>query len=72
METTAYEQSQTDNVDDLVRDYLPLVKKIGLHLVARMPPEIELDDMMQVVENWIGEKRKKGKLRKVRRRREDF
>lgn len=48
METTAYAQNPLDSVDDLVRDYLPLVKKIGLHLVARMPPDIELDDMMQV------------------------
>jgi RNA polymerase sigma factor for flagellar operon FliA len=48
METTAYAQNRLDSVDELVRDYLPLVKKIGLHLVARMPPEIELDDMMQV------------------------
>lgn len=48
MEKTAYAQNPRENVDDLVRDYLPLVKKIGLHLVARMPPDIELDDMMQV------------------------
>ena len=48
METTAYAQNPLASVDELVRDYLPLVKKIGLHLVARMPPEIELDDMMQV------------------------
>jgi RNA polymerase sigma factor for flagellar operon FliA len=48
MEKTAYAQNPLDSVDDLVRDYLPLVKKIGLHLVARMPPDIELDDMMQV------------------------
>ncbi|MDX1736202.1 MAG: RNA polymerase sigma factor FliA [Halioglobus sp.] len=27
---------------------MPLVKKIGLHLVARLPPSIELDDLMQV------------------------
>lgn len=48
METTAYAKNPLASVDELVRDYLPLVKKIGLHLVARMPPDIELDDMMQV------------------------
>jgi len=48
MEATVYAQSQQGSADDLVRDYLPLVKKIGLHLMARLPPNIELDDMLQV------------------------
>lgn len=48
METTAYDRTERESVDELVREYLPLVKKIGLHLVARLPPDIELDDMMQV------------------------
>jgi RNA polymerase sigma factor for flagellar operon FliA len=48
MEATVYMQSQPGDADDLVRDYLPLVKKIGLHLVARLPPYIELDDLLQV------------------------
>ncbi|MCL4104549.1 UNVERIFIED_CONTAM: hypothetical protein GTU68_047511 [Idotea baltica] len=46
--TTAYEENQTGSIDDVVREYLPLVKKIGLHLVARLPSEVELDDLMQV------------------------
>jgi RNA polymerase sigma factor for flagellar operon FliA len=29
-------------------DYLPLVKKIALRLTARLPAEIELDDLLQV------------------------
>lgn len=48
MEATLYSQGQQGSADDLVRDYLPLVKKIGLHLVGRLPPYIELDDMLQV------------------------
>lgn len=48
MEATIYEQNQLGNTDDLVREYLPLVKKIGLHLVARLPPSVELDDLLQV------------------------
>ncbi len=48
MEATAYVQSQQGSMDDLVREYLPLVKKIGLHLMARLPPNIELDDLLQV------------------------
>ena len=35
-------------MDDLVRDYLPLVKKIALYWSARLPPVIELDDLMQI------------------------
>lgn len=35
-------------MNDLVKEYLPLVKKIGLHLVARLPREIQLDDLLQV------------------------
>lgn len=48
MEATDYSQGQPGNADDLVREYLPLVKKIGLHLAARLPPYIELDDLLQV------------------------
>lgn len=47
-ETSMYAEVQQQSVDDLVKDYLPLVKKIGLHLVGRMPAHIELDDLMQV------------------------
>lgn len=48
MGATEYDQSWDGNQDDLVREYLPLVKKIGLHLAARLPASIELDDLMQV------------------------
>lgn len=48
MEATDYKQGALENADELVREFLPLVKKIGLHLVARLPPSIELDDLMQV------------------------
>ncbi|MFT6050652.1 MAG: RNA polymerase sigma factor for flagellar operon FliA [Halioglobus sp.] len=46
--TAAYAENQTRSIDDVVREYLPLVKKIGLHLVARLPSDVELDDLMQV------------------------
>jgi RNA polymerase sigma factor for flagellar operon FliA len=46
--TAAYAENQTRSSDDVVREYLPLVKKIGLHLVARLPSDVELDDLMQV------------------------
>jgi len=47
-EATAYAKSQREGMDNVVKEYLPLVKKIGLHLIARLPSEIELDDLLQV------------------------
>ncbi|MEM1404397.1 MAG: RNA polymerase sigma factor FliA [Pseudomonadota bacterium] len=44
----AYEDNHAPSADDLVREYLPLVKKIALRLKVRLPPEIELDDLLQV------------------------
>ncbi len=48
MEATVYAQTQPGNTDELVIEYLPLVKKIGLHLIAKLPPSVELDDLLQV------------------------
>jgi len=47
-EAAVYAQTQRESMDNVVTDYLPLVKKIGLHLVARLPHEVELDDLLQV------------------------
>lgn len=47
-EASVYAQSQRDCGDNLIEDYLPLVKKIGLHLAAKLPSTIELDDLLQV------------------------
>ena len=35
MGATVYEQNMESNQEELVKEFLPLVKKIGLHLVAR-------------------------------------
>ncbi|MDP5054075.1 MAG: RNA polymerase sigma factor FliA [Congregibacter sp.] len=45
---SAYAETVASSADALVREYLPLVKKIGLRLAAKLPAEIELDDLMQV------------------------
>jgi RNA polymerase sigma factor for flagellar operon FliA len=45
---SAYAESSTISADALVREYLPLVKKIALRLAAKLPAEIELDDLTQV------------------------
>lgn len=47
-EAKAYAQVQKNCLEKTLIDHLPLVKKIGLHLVGRLPAHIELDDLMQV------------------------
>lgn len=44
----AYGQEERSAADAVVREYLPLVKKIALRLAAKLPAEIEVDDLMQV------------------------
>jgi RNA polymerase sigma factor for flagellar operon FliA len=36
------------SADDLVEQYAPLVKRVALHLLARLPEGTELDDLIQV------------------------
>ena len=33
--------------DDLVRHYTPLVKRLAYHLVGRLPPSVQVDDLIQ-------------------------
>ncbi len=34
--------------DDVIRRYLPLVKRIAYHMMARLPASVEVDDLIQV------------------------
>ncbi len=34
--------------DALIRQYLPLVRRLAGHMLAKLPPNIELDDLVQV------------------------
>ncbi|MEW6132219.1 MAG: RNA polymerase sigma factor FliA [Pseudomonadota bacterium] len=34
--------------DELIRQYLPLVKRIAYHMMARLPASVEVDDLIQV------------------------
>lgn len=43
-----YETYATAKADDLVSSHLPLVKRIASHLTAKLPPHIEIDDLVQV------------------------
>lgn len=44
----AYSADSVGSADDLVTEYLPLVKKIALRLAVKLPEHIEVDDLMQV------------------------
>ena len=35
------------NQDDLVRRHAPLVKRIAYHLMSRLPPTVQIDDLVQ-------------------------
>ena len=42
-----YTADGSGSVDNLVETYAPLVKRIGHHLLARMPASVQLDDLLQ-------------------------
>lgn len=42
-----YNQSAGQNPSRLVAQHAPLVKKIALHLMARLPASVQLEDLMQ-------------------------
>lgn len=44
----AYEENTALSADALVREYLPLVQRIAFRLKAKLPPEIDVDDLLQV------------------------
>ena len=42
-----YKRTGTSGPSALVEEHAPLVKKIALHLMARLPPSVQLEDLMQ-------------------------
>lgn len=42
-----YNQSGAQQAQTLVEKHAPLVKKIALHMLARLPASVQLDDLMQ-------------------------
>jgi RNA polymerase sigma factor for flagellar operon FliA len=47
MGAVARVQKKSTN-DDVIRQYLPLVKRIAYHMMARLPASVEVDDLIQV------------------------
>jgi RNA polymerase sigma factor for flagellar operon FliA len=43
----AYSATQERSYDDLVMQYAPLVKRIAYHLMNRLPPSVQADDLIQ-------------------------
>jgi RNA polymerase sigma factor for flagellar operon FliA len=42
-----YASMQAPNMDGLVREHAPLVKRIAYHLIGRLPPSVQVDDLIQ-------------------------
>ena len=34
--------------DAMIRQHVPLVRRIAHHMIAKLPPNVELDDLIQV------------------------
>ncbi len=43
-----YTAKGTLNREDQLRKYSPLVKRLAHHMIAKLPPSVELDDLIQV------------------------
>jgi len=43
----AYQAVQAPNLDFLVREHASLVKRIAYHLLARLPPSVQVEDLIQ-------------------------
>ena len=47
IEVTYTAKGQLDR-DALIRQHLPLVRRLAHHMIAKLPPNVELDDLVQV------------------------
>ncbi len=43
----AFQRNQPGGEEKLINEYAPLVKKIAYHLISRLPPNIQPDDLIQ-------------------------
>jgi RNA polymerase sigma factor FliA len=48
VELTMYTAKGTLNRDDQLRKYSPLVRRLAHHMIAKLPPSVEVDDLIQV------------------------
>lgn len=45
--STARAGGEAPSLDDVVRTHAPLVKRIAYHLMSRLPPSVQVDDLIQ-------------------------
>ena len=43
-----YKSNEDHRINKMLEGYAPLVKQVALHLIARLPASVELDDLIQV------------------------
>jgi RNA polymerase sigma factor for flagellar operon FliA len=43
-----YRENDQQHASEVLQSHAPLVKQVALHLIARMPASVELDDLIQV------------------------
>ena len=43
----------TENTDQIVQEYSPMIKYVANRIALRLPPHIEVDDLISVGCNWI-------------------
>jgi RNA polymerase sigma factor for flagellar operon FliA len=46
--TTTYTAKGTLDRNDQLRQYTPLVRRLAHHMIAKLPPSVEVDDLIQV------------------------
>ena len=44
---TTYQQTQSPRAEELLAQHAPLVKRIAYHLLHRLPPSVQVDDLIQ-------------------------
>ena len=44
---TEYLQLQRQSADELVKTHAPLVRRIAYHLMGRLPPSVDVGDLIQ-------------------------
>lgn len=47
-QAVCYLEQEKVSLDAQLREHAPLVKKVGLHLIGRLPADVELGDLIQV------------------------
>lgn len=44
---SAYQSTGAESADEVVRRYAPLVRRTAYHLLSRLPPSVQVDDLVQ-------------------------